>query len=237
MISVTCSNCGNQNSVYRKICKTCNFSTRDKIANIDLWATISLLIESPSKAFFNIIASEHKNFIFLIISVTVFKLALTGSVIYSNIFISPEFNFNFVLITIAVMTGELMVFTLINFLFFQEQSVRIRFRDIYACLSYALTPFAMSLFIITLMELIVFGDSVFSPNPSVFTIKPWFAWFFIALESLIVIWGGILWYHAGKYFTRTGILNIVNLLFYAIFVYSGYAVYAWIVNNPLFYGN
>lgn len=237
MISVTCPNCGAENPVYKKICKSCKYSTRDKIPNIDLWATISLLIESPSKAFFNIIASEHKNFILLIISVTVFKLALTGSVIYSNIFIRPNFNFSFVLLTIGVMVSELILFSLINYFFFQDKSVKLRLRDIFASLSFALTPFAISLFILTLMELIVFGESVFAPNPSVFTIKPWFAYFFIALESLVILWGGLLWYHAGRYFTRNIILNILNLLFYLTFVFSGYGVYTWLINNPLFYGN
>lgn len=237
MISVTCPNCGVANSVYKKICKSCRYSTRDKIPNIDLWATVSLLIESPSRAFFNIIASEHKNFILLIISVTVFKLALTGSVIYSNIFIRPDFNFNFMLITIGIMSGELIFFSLVNYFIFQEKNVKIRLRDIFASLSYALTPFAISLFILTLMELIVFGDSVFAPNPSVFTIKPGFAWFFIVLESLIIIWSGILWFQAGKYFTKNLLFNILNLLFYIAFVFSGYGVYTWIINSPLFYGN
>jgi hypothetical protein len=63
-----------------------------------------------------------------------------------------------------------------------------RLKDNFAILSYTQILNAGSLFILFPLELVIFGDYLFSTNPSPFTIKEPIAYFLFGVELIIVFW-------------------------------------------------
>src|SRR5690606_23987280 len=109
--AVVCKNCNSENPFYELICRNCRSFLREKIYNIDLWKTISQLIESPSTAFRNIILSEHKNYLLLLLVLIAGKLFLNG--IFLIIFFN-EWNAS----PPGFISSYLLIFVLTTFLFF-----------------------------------------------------------------------------------------------------------------------
>src|SRR5690606_1394815 len=79
-------NCKAENPFYGLICRTCKSNLRERIYNIDFWKVLSLLTDSPGKAFSLIICSEHKNYILLIL------IFVSGKFLVDTKFISTALN-------------------------------------------------------------------------------------------------------------------------------------------------
>lgn len=186
-----CKNCSHQNPLYRSTCENCKSHLRDRVVNLDLWATIGKIIEEPSKAFKQIIFSENKNFIiFFLFFISIKNLIYTR--FFSVPFLSNEnIQTSFFVSLIILITATLIlfsIFTLINQSVFKRYKVDLRFKDIFSLNIYSFTPILLSLFTIFPVEIIVLGGDLFSNNPYAFQIKPVISYFLMGFEFLILCW-------------------------------------------------
>lgn len=215
-----CPNCGTENPVYTHTCIKCKAYLRDRVFNLDLWQLIGMLIESPVKAFNRIIQSEHKNFIILIavlFSVKAFIDARFLSILFYGstslrIGLLPE-----LLISAGASLLVIWIFTFILFAANKVSGLKVRVRDNNAVLIYSLLPYSFALIVLFPIELIIFGQYLFSNNPSPFILKPVIAYTLLAFEGLLILWGIFL--------TITGIYSISRNLIYSVIFGFIYILY------------
>ena len=189
--SVTCPNCNSENPFYNSVCSSCKFYLRDRIYNIDLWTLMSSLIESPAKAFRTIIFSEHKNFIFFILFFVAIKFLINSRFIamlsIGEFKTSVGLHYSyFIVLTIVII--YFLIFSYVYKYFGNLSDIKIRFKDTLALIVYSQIPFLFGLFILFPLELVIFGDYLFTLNPSPFVIKGNITYFFLVLEIGLVFW-------------------------------------------------
>jgi len=216
---VVCKNCNSENPFYELICRNCRSFLREKVFNIDLWKTISQLIESPSAAFRNIIFSEHKNYLPLLLFLISGKLFLNG--IFLLIFFY-EWNARLT----GIISSYLIILVLIIVLFFffvwlfggvsKIFGITTRFKDNLSILIYSFLPYTFGLLILFLLELIIFGETLFYFDPSPFLIKETIAYTFLITEILLILWSFFLTFTAFK--VQSG--NIFYSLIFSLLIHT-----------------
>jgi hypothetical protein len=85
---------------------------------------------------------------------------------------------------IAVLVIISLLITFINNMF----GLITRIRDNFSILTYSLFPHIFALIILFIVEVTVFGETLFSKNPSPFSLKEFLAVILAGLEILIVLW-------------------------------------------------
>ena len=220
--SVTCKNCSAENPLYNHICSNCKYYIRDKIPNIDIWETIGLIIESPLKSFQRIIFSEHKNFVvFLTLFFALRILIVTRFIsLLGNDFTSSTtpIILTYVMILLGLTLVLITFFVSIGFTL-KKMDYSIRIKDLYSVYMYSSILNIFSIVILFPIQLIVFGDYLFSTNPNPFQVKPILAYILAGFEIGIVIWSLILNYISFKVLTcNNGAGFIITLLLNVILV-------------------
>jgi hypothetical protein len=228
---IICKSCSAENPYYEVICSNCHSYLRDRIFNIDLWKTVEQLIETPIKAFRRIIQSEHKNFISLIFIFAVFKLFISSIFISLalfkneqalNIFITRFFFFA------AGMLVLLLILSLVLLLVLKVGGIKARYKDLIALFTFSLMPYSFAAIILFPVELIIFGNYLFSVNPSPFVIKSFFAWVLLSIEFLLILWSAFLIITGTFAQTKSIKFSLAISLIFNIIVYSSiyfYSVY------------
>jgi hypothetical protein len=228
---IVCKSCGSENPFYEIICKKCHSFLREKISNIDLWNTVSGLIDTPVRTFKIIIQSEHKNFISLIFILAAFKLFITSVFMSLSVFRNENATNLFLPRLFYFSSGFLVLIILISvvlFLILKKGSVQTRFKDIFAVLTYSFIPYSFAAIILFSIEMIIFGGDLFSVNPSPYVIKNFLAWFLTIIEFLLILWSlfllisGIYSQTKSKYFSVISGLIINIVIFASIYFYSIY---------------
>jgi hypothetical protein len=226
-----CKSCNAENPFYEVICTNCHSFLREKIFNIDLWKTIEQLIETPVKAFRRIIQSEHKNFISLIFVIAAFKLFISSIFISLALFRNENAANLFISRFLLFFSGILLLLltlSLIMLLVIKSGGIKSRYKDIFAVLVYSLLPYSFAAIILFPVELIIFGNYLFSVNPSPFIIKSFIAWVLASLEFLLILWSIFLTVTGIYAQTRSIKFSLVNSVIFNIIVYSSiyfYSVY------------
>lgn len=220
--SVKCPNCNTENPFFNSVCVNCGNYLRDRVYNLDLWSTISSLIETPTKAFQKIIFSEHKNFIFFILLFISLKYVI--NVRFISMLSMGEFSS-----TIGLQYSYLIVlgFTIIYFLLFsffysitgKEKNITLRFKDTFAIIIYSQVPFLFGLVLLFTLELVLFGDYLFSKNPTPFIIKGFLAYLFLALECLIIIWSVFLVVKGFLAQSQQKLFGILSSVIFVVFLW------------------
>ena len=228
---IICKSCNTENPFYEVICSNCHSYLRDRIFNIDLWKTIEQLIESPVVAFRRIIQSEHKNFISLIFIFAVFKLFIS-SIFISLALFKNEYALNLFITRLFYFAGGmlflLLILSFLLLLVLKGSGIKSRLKDLFAVLTFSLMPYSFAAIILFPVELIIFGNYLFSVNPSPFIIKSFFAWVLVSLEVLIILWSIFLTIAGTFAQTKSIKFSLANSLIFNIIVYSSiyyYSVY------------
>lgn len=215
-------------------CTKCSAYLRERIFNIDLWDIITRLIESPSRAFTRIIQAEHKNFIFFIIIFAAIKLSIT-SIYLSLGFMGKNHYvgniFYVFLITLGIIFIVLIVSSLLLKYIMSAKQIKIRFKDNFAVSVYSLMPYIFGLAILFPIELILFGYTVFSVNPSPFIVKETLAYVMSSFEILCILWSILLSFFAFRKQTSDYLWSSVftlffNALLYGAFMFSAIKIYS-----------
>jgi len=227
--SIICKNCGAENPFYELTCKNCKAYLRERVFNIDLWQTISDLVENPKKSFSNIILAEHKNFIVFIILLVSAKFLIDA--IFLSLYLKPvEPNFSNVFAKYVSLLFETVI--IISFLAFIIKVVSkifnfaTRFKDNFAIIVYSYIPHAFGLILLFTVEVTVFGGNIFSNNPSPFVLKEFLAFVLTGFEVLIILWSLFLsimsFYTQQKKMTYAIITAVVvnTFIFYNVYLNS-----------------
>lgn len=215
--TIQCENCGHDNPVFTLKCESCQFHIRDRVVNLELFGTIRELIESPTEAFTKIIQAEHKNFIFFLSMLIPASFILNAFFIVfftGNLPVLPLWAFA---ASIPAFLLTVLIYSLLLWLgmkYFSSSKVRVK--DQFAVLIWAMLPMVFSLLFLFPLEFAVFGVELFTSNPSPFVIKPVLSWMFVGLESLLLLWGIFLG-TVGLY-CSTG--NALVSLFYSVALYG-----------------
>jgi len=188
---VTCPNCNFENPFYNSVCSSCKFYLRDRIFNIDLWTVISSLIESPTKAFHTIIFSEHKNFISFILFFVAIKYLI--NVRFISMLSVGEFQSTIglqysYLILFGIMIIYFLLFSFVYKFSGKSNEINLRFKDTLALIIYSQIPLLLGLFVLFPLELVFFGDYLFSMNPTPFVIKGSIGYLFFVFEIGLILW-------------------------------------------------
>jgi hypothetical protein len=231
--SITCPHCNSENAFYNVICIKCKYYLRDRIYNIDLWTAVSSLIDSPGKAFRNIIFSDHKNFIFFIF------LFLSAKYLINTRFLSMltvgefqttiELFFSY-LILLSAVSVYFVIFTFIYKLFCNLNEIHVRIKDVFSIIIYSQIPFVLALIIVFPLELVIVGDYLFSVNPTPMTIKGSIAYLFLAVEIGVILWSMFLVFKGFKIQTHNFTFSISTtigfiVLFWALLYFCSVIIF------------
>lgn len=217
--AVVCRTCSTENAFQDLNCVKCGGYLRPRVVNIDLWKTIWELIESPGKAFADIIHSEHKNFIFLILSAAGFKIFL-NSTILKNVFptvfqAGPVLRF---LLYPAILFTMLIIFSKVYSIISNSLGIKTKFKNAFAMFAYSLVPHIFALVALTSIELALFGLYLFYFNPDPFFIKPAPAYILSGLEVVFLLWSSILAYIASFTYTRDKTYSIITAAAFSLMI-------------------
>jgi hypothetical protein len=214
----TCSNCSAVNPPHAYICKNCNSFLRERVFNIDLWKVIGLLIEGPKKAMQLIVFSEHKNFLSFLLIIIAVKLLVNARFmsLISLGTISPSTSLYLsYLIILGILLAYLILFSFCFTSLNKLSQITTRFRDNFALLTYSLMPNVFGILFLFIMELVVFGEYLFSINPTPFIIKGITAYIFAGMEILLIVWSIALTFIAFKVQTNSLLYSIIyTFVFY-----------------------
>ena len=218
--SVVCPNCNTPNPFYNSNCSNCRNYLRDKVHNLDLWPNISMLIESPSKAFNKIIFAEHKNFIlflFLIIAIKhLINTRFISMLTLGSFNTTVELFYSYLIVT-GVMLFYYVIFSFLYLKIGTSMNISLRLKDTLALIIYSQLPFVFGLVLLFTLELIIFGDYLFSINPSPFIIKTTLAYLFSGLEIFIILWSTFLLFMALKTQTHQKIFSLISSIVFFMF--------------------
>jgi hypothetical protein len=188
---IVCKNCQTSNPFHQLTCLNCKTYLRERVYNLDLWKLLEQLIESPIKGFTKIIHSEQKNFIIFIILFAAIKFFINTIFFFlfntqNNLFSLKGIRNYFIVLT--SITLIILIFTILIKITNRLLDNIIRAKDIFSVLSYTLIPNIFALIILFPLEIIFFGEYLFSNNPSPFLIKETAAYIMLVLEILIILW-------------------------------------------------
>jgi hypothetical protein len=192
---VICKNCSSENPIHTHICSNCKYFFRDRVYNINIWETVEQIIEAPGKAFLKIVYSEHKNFIVFLsflLGLRILVLSRFVSVPISNLTISTTPLILSYLISLSSIVILFLLSSSIIMYILNKTGYKVRFRDIYTLNIYSNIPNLFAVIILLPIELIVFGDYLFSNNPNPFQVKPTIAYILSSIEFGMLIWAFIL---------------------------------------------
>ncbi len=181
---IKCPQCGTENSRFAYECSRCGNFLRDKVANIDLFSTLSGLVDEPGDTFDRIIYSENKNFTSFFYVFGLLKFFFL-SYLVSYHFLDLEIRN--VLLIYGQLLLVLLVVLLIPSVIFRNRG-NLRWRDVAAAFSFSMAPVAISSLLLIFLEFIIYGEFLFNRNPSPAEFKQFFGVLFIILESGFIIW-------------------------------------------------
>jgi hypothetical protein len=94
--------------------------------------------------------------------------------------------------------------------------IHCRFKDVFSVIIFSQIPYAIGLFILFPLELVIFGDYLFSINPTPFTIKGSIAYLFLVVEIGIILWSIFLTFKAFKAHSQSLTFSIVGTVSFVV---------------------
>lgn len=192
---IVCTVCSHSNDDFAIKCVSCGSFIQDRVPNLDLFAIIWLLIESPAQAFKKIIIAEHKNFV-LFLSVFLgingmFALMWankTGNS-FDNLF--PLLLFGTVL---GIVIGIPLFFVLTGIVHGTAIILKGRaaFKETYGIIGWSLVPVMLAVVFILPLQFSSLGLLLFATNPSAYEVKPVVTMILLGLNGSMVVWSILL---------------------------------------------
>ncbi len=215
---IKCPNCNSENDFHKINCDSCGAVLRNKVANIDLFSTIWMLIEEPSKAIKKLIYAEHKNYLILMFFLLVTKLVFTSFFLHSlfvtQINYAEHLSLNFG-IGFGVFTFLLLLYPLLIKIILKSKSVVTRYKDNLTIFVYSHAPLVLFLLLILPVEFALFGKYWLFSNPSPFVINETVAYIFSIMEVLTLFWIFILVGISSYVQSNSKVYSILFSLLYA----------------------
>lgn len=208
---ITCPSCGSLNFDYDYKCFSCKSFLREKIVNIDLGETLLRLIDSPSEIFHKIKLAEHKNYLLLILIFLSFRFLILSRFISVPLTQKSVETDIFILVIVSLI-NTFSLFVLLAFISQKAldlNKVKGRFKDILSVLTYSFVPNVFALLILFPIELVFYGEYLFSNNPYPYQIKESVFYLLFGLEILMMIWSVFLLMTGLNEFLKSRFLSIL----------------------------
>ncbi len=186
-----CPKCKTENEIYRAICRSCGFSLRDKVANLNLWEIFLKLVYNPSNAIKQIIWSEQKNYIIPILFLVSVKIYIEY-VIIGNVVFNEKISFSFDKAFYSLLIFPTTIFILSFLLKKSGFGKNTRWKDNFSLLIFSYLPQVVSVIIIVPSAYAIFGNYLTDTNPYFYEVKPFQAYFIILLEAIVLFWNAFL---------------------------------------------
>lgn len=224
---IRCENCNSDNDYFKMNCSNCGSLLRDKFPNIDLFSSIWLLIESPSKALKKIIYSDHKNYLFFLLFLLISKFVLTSFFIQSvivrpveyQIYLSINFGIGF-----GIILSLALLFPLFQKIILKNRTILTRYKDNLSVLVFSQIPTILFLLILLPIEFALFGKFWLFSNPSPFMMKETAAYAFSIMEILVFIWSLIL-FGIGNYIQSNSKVYAFFITILFLFILVGFLLF------------
>jgi len=188
---VECPACGSENSSFASVCVSCKSFLQAKIENLDLFATLWEIVESPRGAFLKIVLSKHKNYSVLMSAF--FGIAVTYEFFWFMRWGNSTSNL------FSLLAGGLIAGPLVGVLFLgaaalilQRIKPKSAWKDAYAVLVYAGAPLIFSFVFIFPVEIAVFGLFFFGSNPPPSVLDPFAYYALRTISAMAGLWALIL---------------------------------------------
>ncbi len=192
---IVCPVCQHSNDKFSIKCVSCGSYIQDRVPNLDFFAIVWMMIESPSQAFRKIIIAEHKNFVLFLAlflgigaSFTLMWAKRSGN----------SFDNLFPLLLFGIAIGLIIcipLFYLLAGLFHATAKLlkgKAAFKETYGIIGWSLVPIMFSVVFVLPLELSTLGLLFFSTNPNAYEVKPVVTMVLRGLDSLMVLWSVIL---------------------------------------------
>lgn len=186
-----CPVCGAENESLAITCRSCKAFLQAKVDNLDLFATVWGLIESPRSTMRKIVLSTHKNYVFLL-SALAGIAALLAFAMWRKLGQGVELGTIFTLSTLlGLVSGIVMNYLLGSFLIQVSRilSGRGSLRNTRAVLAFSCVPLVFWLVVFVPIEFGVFGKYLFEGNPSPAVLQPVPYYVLLTLEIALGLWG------------------------------------------------
>ena len=192
---IVCPVCRHSNDDFAIKCESCSSFVQDRVPNLDFFAMIWMMIESPSEAFKKIIIAEHKNFVLLL------SLFLGIGTIFTLMWANKSgnsFDNLFPLLLYGIVLGIMISIPLVCLLIGTFHiSARIlqgkgTLKETYGVIGWSLVPIMFSIMFVLPLEFGLLGLLMFSTNPSAYEVKPMVTIVLLGLDGLTVLWSMVL---------------------------------------------
>ncbi len=217
---ISCPNCNSINFDYDFKCQNCKSFLRERIINIDLGETILRLIDSPGTTFSKIKLAEHKNYLLFIILFLAIRFLIISRFI-SVPFAGDKVFGNLIILFATSFLWTIILLVSVSFLvknFFEAIKIKSRIKDILSVLTYSFIPNLFALFILFPIEIVFYGEYLFSNNPYPYQIKQDVFYFLLTLEILTILWSLFLLIIGIKEFVKNRLLSATLSLIIYIFI-------------------
>jgi hypothetical protein len=192
---IACTVCGTENDELAVVCVSCKSFLQMKVDNLNLFATLWGLMESPKSTLRKIVLARHKNYAYVL--PLLFGIALVYAFFWYRNF-GARFYDLASLIAAGLVVGPLagLAFALV-FSFVTQRVGRLlggkgTFRNVFAVTSYAATPIVYSLVFVFPIEVAVFGVYFFGNNPPPLVIQPVIYVILLVFDGAALLWTFIL---------------------------------------------
>ncbi len=215
-----CPVCNERLFFLRTRCEHCGAQVQERVPNLDLFHTVYMVLENPSRVFATIARSEQKNYVYLLFSLAGFGLG--GAALWIARAGEHSSNFAFIPVTLGWSgpVAGLATFSLVAVIFkvfFRSPYDTITYRQAAALLAYALVPLVASVALIFPVELAVFGKLLFSFDPSPYAYKPTAFLVLAGLDTLAVLWSVALVFIAFRAVYRVPYTRLIAGVVMALF--------------------
>lgn len=184
----TCSVCNNPYFVLDYRCKVCGNILREKVTVINLGEIIYNLLFDIDIGVKKILYAEKKNYLFVLFILLSIKLTLLT--LFDISFLDLNNNLKSTKLVVEVFVAWFICLILLSFflksIFFAIKKRNVSFKVATSIITYANLFFALSIFVLFPLELMLFGVYLFSNNPSIFEINLLKAISIISIEVLII---------------------------------------------------
>lgn len=188
---IACSVCAHSNDDLSIICSSCGSYLQDRVPNLDFFATVWLLVESPKEAFHRIVIAEHKNYVLFLMMF--FGIGVSFALLWAR-HAGNEFDNLIYLLLLGIVLGAAgsvpigLGSTIALHWLLKPLGGKGTLRNTYGVVGWSLMPIMLSVAIVLPIELASLGLRLFSTNPSPMEVKPIVYSILLGLDAFAGAW-------------------------------------------------
>ncbi|MFA7288816.1 MAG: hypothetical protein WC055_08035 [Melioribacteraceae bacterium] len=189
--NINCPSCNKSNSFFNLNCSNCKTFLRNRIANIDLWDSISNILYSPSETITNLVYAEKKNYVILILILSGLA-SFTNSVPIKNMLFNSTIEMEYYFGSLILNTFLYSLFIIITsfFIWILLKSIRfsVRIYDVIVVNTFSFIPLIISFIFTTPVKLALFREFFLTFNPTPFMVKPLASYILYGIDLIFLVW-------------------------------------------------